>query len=114
MPDEWKEYIDLDAALGRVRGNKGLYGRMLGMFTASEEFGALEEAIEAKDYARAAEVAHGIKGMTGNLGMMRLFEISAQLMMQMRAGAPDEALVAEYHMALAKTREAAEWLAKEL
>ncbi len=45
---------------------------------------------------------------------MRLFEISAQLMMQMRAGAPDEALVAEYHMALAKTREAAEWLAKEL
>ncbi len=114
VPDELKEYIDLDAALGRVRGNKSLYARMLGMFAVSEEFAALEEALTAQDYARGAEVAHGIKGMTGNLGLMRLCETSAQLMAQMRAGTPDEALVADYHTVLAKTREAAAQLAEEL
>lgn len=113
-PEEMQTYIDLDSALGRVRGNKGLYKRMLGMFTGSEEFSAMEDALQNKDYARGAEVAHGIKGMTGNLGLNRVFETSEQLMVQMRAGAPDEALVAEYREALEKTREAVAQLMPEL
>lgn len=113
-PEEMKLYIELDSALARVRGNKGLYKRMLGMFTASEEFAALEEALQQKDYSRGAEVAHGIKGMTGNLGLTKVFEASEQLMVQMRAGAPDDALVAAYHKDLEKTREAVAQLAEEL
>ncbi len=66
MPDEWKEYIDLDAALGRVRGNKGLYGRMLGMFTASEEFGALEEAIDLLNNKLANAAAKRDDGEPGH------------------------------------------------
>lgn len=113
-PEELKNYVDLDAALGRVRGNKGLYKRMLGMFTASEEFDAMEAALATGDFARGAEVAHGIKGMTGNLGLTRVFETSEQLMVQMRTGAPDDALVAQYHEALEKTREAVAQLMVEL
>ena len=39
---DYKKFIDLDTGLGRIRGNKKLYKRMLGMFAASEEFGKLE------------------------------------------------------------------------
>lgn len=112
--DEMNTYIDLDSALARVRGNKTLYKRMLGMFTGSEEFIAMEDALQKGDFARGAEVAHGIKGMTGNLGLTRVFETSEQLMVQMRAGAPSEALVAEYRDALDKTNQAVEQLMPEL
>ena len=113
-PEEMKTYIDLDAALGRVRGNKGLYKRMLGLFTSSEEFASLEDALAQADYARGADVAHGIKGMTGNLGLMGVFEASEKLMVEMRQGPPQEASVAEYRESLEKTRQAVEQLIPEL
>lgn len=105
MPqDERRAYIDMEDGLGRVRGNKSLYKRMLGMFTQSTEFTAFEEAMSAEDYARAAEVAHGIKGMTGNLGLTRIFQLSAEIMTKFQVGDIDQALVAEYRQALEKTR----------
>ena len=114
MLPEDKAYLDLDAALGRVRGNTAIYKRMLGLFTQSGEFEAFEGALAAKDYARAAEVAHGIKGMTGNLGFTRLFETSNELMLQLRQGPPDTALLAEYRETLTKTREVVAGVEAEL
>ncbi|MDL2327441.1 Hpt domain-containing protein [Ruminococcaceae bacterium OttesenSCG-928-A11] len=105
IPQDMKEYIDLDAGLGRVRGNKMIYGKMLGMFTGSGEFDALEAALAAGDWAKVSEVAHGIKGMTGNLGFTKLFDTSTELMVKAREGQPDDALVAAYRDALEKTRE---------
>jgi HPt (histidine-containing phosphotransfer) domain-containing protein len=111
---ELKTYIDLDTALGRVRGNKVIYLKMLGMFENSGEFTALEEALAAQDYARGSEVAHGIKGMTGNLGFTRLCDISAEMMVKLREGAPDPALVDVYREVLEKTRRAVEQVKTEL
>lgn len=103
-----KAYLDLDAGLARVRGNQKIYKRMLGLFLESGEFAAFEEAMAAQDYPRAAEVAHGIKGMTGNLGFTKLYETSAELMVQLRAGPADEALLADYRDAYTKSRALAE------
>ena len=108
------QYVDLETALGRVRGNKALYKKMLGMFTGSEEFVSLDTAINAQDWARGADVAHGIKGMTGNLGLTRVFETSEKLMIQMRAGEPESGAVEAYKEALAKTRDAVAQLMEEL
>ena len=104
--EERKNYVDLDAGLARVRGNAAIYKKMLGLFEKSEEFAAFEEAIDKKDYKRAGEVAHGIKGMTGNLAFTRVFELSTQLMDTLRTGnVPSDALLDEYRSALNTTRE---------
>lgn len=103
---DWKEYIDIDSALNRVRGNKKLYRRMLGMFLDSTEFGALDAAITANDYPRAAEVAHGIKGMTGNLSLGPLFDSSVDLMAKFREGVADSAAIELYRKNLEETKKA--------
>jgi HPt (histidine-containing phosphotransfer) domain-containing protein len=101
---EIKKYVDIDGALTRVRGNKALYKKLLGMFSQSKEFTAFEEALAQKDYAKSADVAHTIKGLTGNLDMPALFKESTDLMNQLRAGEPNETTLANYRSALEETR----------
>lgn len=98
--DEQKAYIDLDTALGRVRGNKKIFVRMLKLYLASEEFDGFEKAMEAGDTARAAEVAHAIKGMSANLGLDKVAATSADLMSQLRGGAADPQTLEDYRKAL--------------
>lgn len=97
-------YVDIDTALGRIRGNKKLYAKMLGMFLQSPEFDALEAALQANDYEKCGEAAHAIKGITGNLSLMALFETSTELMNQFRANGYQEETLAAYRDALEKTR----------
>lgn len=109
MTDQEKqEYMDLDAGLGRVRGNKKIFKRMLGLFLASDQFDAFEAALAEQDLAKAGEVAHGIKGMTGNLGFNRLFEESNRLMTELRDGVADQALIDSYRNSLEISKELAE------
>lgn len=103
MPDNLI-YVNSAEGLARVRGNATLYKRMLGMFVGSTEFAALEEALAAGDWARGADVAHAIKGMTGNLSLTAIFDASTELMLQLRQGAPDEALLAHYRAVLEETQ----------
>ena len=105
-----KEYIDVESALARVRGNKKLYKRMLGMLKQSEEFLKFDDGLAAGDLVKAADAAHGIKGMSGNLGVDKLFHISEQLMVSLRGGSVDEQLISEYRAILGKSLEAVDIL----
>ena len=110
-----KKYIDIDTALSRVRGNKTIYKKMLGLFLQSTLFTEFENTLSQKDYTKASEVAHGIKGMVGNLGMDVLFEESTKLMVHMRTGAmPDEQNLKDYRDALTKTRDYTEQVIEQL
>ena len=115
MENQENKYIDVTSALARVRGNKAIYKKMLGMFLQSNSFADFENILSQKDYAKASEIAHGIKGMTGNLGMNTLFELSSKLMVEMKTGAaPDEQNLKNYRETLIKTKEEAEKLVIEL
>ena len=105
MPDyNNPQLMNVEEALGRIRGNKVLYNRMLQMFLQGKDFEALEESLANNDYARAGEVAHAIKGVTGNLSLMALFEVSTQLMNELRHGeAPDEKTLTDYRFLLKET-----------
>lgn len=105
-----KKYIDLDEALTRVRGNKTIYRKMLGLFLQSKELDALEESLGRQDYPQAADLAHAIKGMTGNLSLTALFEASTKLMQELREGTPREESLREYREALKETRDQVEAL----
>lgn len=99
------QYINKEEALGRLGGSQAIFKRLLGMFMQSEEFGKLEAELAEENYAGAAEVAHAIKGITGNLSLSALFEYSTALMGQLRQGAPDPETLRKYKEALEKTRE---------
>lgn len=114
MREELKQYVDMESALNRVRGNKVLYRRMLDMLLAATEFQTLEDNLAANDYVKAAETAHTIKGMTGNLSLPAIFESSTALMQQLRQGPPEEALLATYRDAKEKTIAAIHELIAEL
>ena len=91
MPDlPVNEYIDTVSGLARIRGNEKIYARMLGLFQQSEEFDKFEAAMAAGDMNAAADVAHAIKGMSGNLSLTKVFDLSADLMNQLRGGTYDE------------------------
>ena len=108
------QYINMETGLARVRGNVKLYKRMLALFTASDEFARLEEAIANKDANAAADVAHAIKGMTGNLSLDCLFHISEDLMHKFRANEFDEDVISQYHESLKITLEILEDATKYL
>jgi len=97
------QYIDYDTGLSRVRNNRQLYLRLLKMFAESEEFQKLEGAIAAGNDEEAASVVHGIKGMSGNLALNPLFDITSRLLVQFRQHNMDSALVEEYHQVLKET-----------
>jgi len=97
-------YVDVEGGLSRVRGNKTLYRRMLQLFLDSKEFGEMEERFAAENFKALAETAHGIKGMTGNLALPKLFEISTKLMDELRADSFDIKTYEQYLEILADTR----------
>ena len=109
-----QEYINLEEGLNRVRGNKNLFLRMLQMFLNSKEFVELEEQLANAKYDQAAETAHAIKGMTGNLSLIQLFETSTTLMNQLRNGSADTELIDQYHDVLFTTRSEVEKLCIQL
>lgn len=109
-----EQYIDLDGALARVRGNKKLFRRMLELFFESDEFAKFDQSLSSDKISESAEIAHAIKGMTGNLSMNALFEASTKLMNELRAGEKNQASIDEYQRAYQNTLAAAKALAAEL
>ena len=106
--------VNMKEGLGRVRDNKKLFRRMLGLFLESGEFASLEEYLVQADYEKAADAAHAIKGMTGNLSLTELFRISAKMMDELRQGVASEELIAEFRVAYSQTRLHVEEIMQEL
>lgn len=70
-----KEYgANVDEGLGRCMGNKELYLRLVSSVPAEKSFDVLKESIESGDLNAAFEAAHALKGITGNLALVPLYE----------------------------------------
>ena len=98
------DYVNIKEGLGRVRDNKKLFRRMLGLFMESGEFAVLEDSLMQKDYNKAADAAHAIKGMTGNLSLTELFKISTRMMEELRQGIASEDTQTDFRAAYSQTR----------
>ena len=108
------DYINIKEALGRVRDNKKLFRRMLGLFMESGEFATLEDSLMQKDYAKAGDAAHAIKGITGNLALTELFKISTKMMEELRQGIASDETQAAFRAAYGQTRLYVEEVMREL
>ncbi|MBQ8923729.1 MAG: Hpt domain-containing protein [Lachnospiraceae bacterium] len=60
---------DTETALKRCAGKEELYLRLVKKVPDSEEFEKLEAAVSEKDYDKAFDIAHGLKGVLLNLSI---------------------------------------------
>ncbi len=84
-PDE-EAALDAAAGLRLLGGRNDLYEMVLKEFYAENEtvLQLLQEAIGKADYQEAAQIAHKIKGSSGNIGAKKLHTISAELQKSLR------------------------------
>ncbi len=102
---------DMDGAMNRLVNDEELYATCFGYFMSDPAFDALGDALESKDYAAAFEAAHSLKGVAGNLGLTRLYQLSGKLVEPLRRGQPGDADLPGLYAALIGERAALKLLA---
>jgi len=89
------EGVDVEAALDRLQGNKRLYLKLLGKFSAHyKDFDEqLAASLAEKEQEPAVRLAHTIKGLAGNFGAISLQAAAARAESELASGNhSDEAL----------------------
>lgn len=84
---------DINEGLERLGGDEEFYETLLSGFVQENSMGMLTEAMEAGDYRRAFEAAHGLKGDTGNLSLTPLYEAVCSLVEELRPAYGDAAVL---------------------
>jgi HPt (histidine-containing phosphotransfer) domain-containing protein len=69
--------VDTVTALNRFMDNKEMYEHFLLKFPADDNFSKIKPAFESKNYEEALAATHTIKGVSGNLGMDRLYKATS-------------------------------------
>lgn len=77
--------IDYDAALARFVGKRSIYEKYLVKFLEDTHAMDAVKAFEQQDYAELLEQTHALKGVAGTLGMTSLFEVSADIVNDLRS-----------------------------
>ncbi len=82
--------VDMELGLRRVMGKQALYLSMLRKFMAGQSrFGAaIEQALDAQDWAEAERLAHTLKGVAGNIGATELQARAGELEAALKAKQP--------------------------
>lgn len=76
---------DVEGVCDRFLGDEDLLLQCLFQFKEDKGIYLLEEAINNSEYQKAFEFAHGLKGVTGNLGLEPLYEELCKLVETLRA-----------------------------
>ncbi len=77
--------VDTTTALRRFVGSTDLYGKYLCAFPQDENFAHIAPALESDDFEAALTAVHTLKGVSGNLGMDRLFAACSETVALLRA-----------------------------
>ncbi|MDR3288310.1 MAG: response regulator [Peptococcaceae bacterium] len=81
-----ENYIQVEEALARLKGNKTIYKTLLNAFLKSPYWEQLCTQIEAKNLEEAAKTAHAIKGMAANLSLGEIYSVITLLEAQLKSG----------------------------
>lgn len=76
---------DIEGIKRRFVGNFDLYNSCFQRSLQDENFGLLDKALNEKDYQKAFEAAHALKGLTGNLGLQPMYKAVCTLVESLRA-----------------------------
>jgi HPt (histidine-containing phosphotransfer) domain-containing protein len=78
--------VDVSSGVERFMGNEALFERFLRRFIDDKSYIELAEAISAGDAERAFMAAHTLKGVCGNLSMVRLENLVRSQVEYLRSG----------------------------
>ncbi len=71
--------------LGRCLNNEMFYLNLVQMGLKDENFAKLEEVLKTNDLEKGFEVAHGLKGVIGNLAITPLYNAISEITEELRA-----------------------------
>ncbi|MHD0319311.1 Hpt domain-containing protein [Fusobacterium sp. THCT1E2] len=75
---------DVDGTLNRFCGNENLYKKFIRIFFERENPEKIREQYKNKEYDELLMAAHTYKGITGNLGLTKLFEMFGEIVDKIR------------------------------
>lgn len=82
--------IDIEGIYHRLPGKDDLIIRLLKKFPEEQNYNFLVEAVEEKDYRKAFEAAHNLKGVAANMDMHPLLESMSLLVEKLREEEPGD------------------------
>ena len=100
---------EIEKALPRCGNNEALYLRLVGMCADELRKSSLGEALKDGDLDRAFEIAHKLKGATGNLALTPIFDPVCELTDLLRNKTPGD-YDKLYSQIAAKTNELTEMM----
>ena len=99
---------NIEEGLARCLNKEDFYLKMVNMGLNNQNFELLGPALESKDYDKAFELCHSLKGVIGNLSLTPLYDLICALTEKLRtrtdadASAPDYADLYKQIIALQK------------
>lgn len=83
--------LDLEKALFQLGGKKSLYVRLLGMFNDghTQDAQRIIDAAQAEDWQGVYEVNHALKGVSGNLAAMDIYNLCVSIDSKMKEDSHD-------------------------
>lgn len=103
--------LDMDRTLTLFMGKEEMYVKFLKKYPANAQklLADLEAAVQAGDHKGIEAGAHGLKGVSANLGVLDVAESSAVLVADIR-DAKYEHIAADYQRLLEQTRTAVTYI----
>ena len=84
--DDLKNYgANTDEGMRRCLNNEGFYLRLVKMIPNDPNFQKLFDAVDGNDLTAGFEAAHALKGSTGNLSLVPIFEPISEITELLRA-----------------------------
>jgi HPt (histidine-containing phosphotransfer) domain-containing protein len=78
--------VDVEHTLDRFMNNEEIYLKFLNRFPDEKQLSELKSLLAKKQYDDTTlGVAHSLKGLTANLGMNKIFKLSAKIMNDIRS-----------------------------
>jgi len=77
--EELTPYIDVQGGIARLMNNEKLYYGLLNNFSGRKMADDIIESIQASDYFQTQQTAHALKGVSANLGLTELMNISSTI-----------------------------------
>lgn len=84
--DELSKFgVNIKTTLERFSGNEDLYKKCLILLVEDENFEGLGKSLKEKNYDQAFICAHTLKGIVGNMGFEKLYELICNIVEPLRA-----------------------------
>ncbi len=83
--------VDIDEGMDRLMGNTVLYEKMLGTFAKMMRDASVQPDFDNTDYKEIIEKTHAIKGASGNLSIIPVYESYSEIVRLLREDKPEQA-----------------------